>query len=287
MSAAVKDLPRADIPRSLRELWLAFHQAELCQSLDAVFVFHSDGMEIWCAIDDERSYQKLIELVAPRKAQFRIDLYPTRLPEIKKTREELTTPPPSLWQNAELRAYLGEPFVEAGRGVTAARLEEEIGGPETQLKQRLLLFAGQTIEWANRLKRYGFELPALAWAAADEGAGADVRPQARAVCVQHAREIGKLAQKLGENLARALPRPEKQARRSRAPARTHAAGGTPVQKAARLAEACRAIGDRVYRFIYPDNHTVALADLREPDLPAAVRELEERAMELASSLQFR
>lgn len=282
MSAAVKDLPRADIPRPLREVWLAFHRAELCRGLDAVFVFHRDGMEVWCAVDEEKSYQKLIELVAPWKAQFRIELYPTRLPEIKKTREELTTPPPSLWQNEELRAYLQDPLLDAGRGVTAARIEEEIGGPEAQLKQRLLLFAAQTIEWANRLKRYGFELPALAWAAADEGAGGDIRPQVRAVCVQHAREVERIAQKLGENMAHALPRPERQARRARAPAGRRSAGGTPVQKAARLAEACREIGDRVYRFIYPDSHTVALTDLREPDLPAALRALEESASEFAS-----
>jgi len=282
MSTAVKDLPRADIPRPLREVWLAFHQAELCRGLDAVFVFYRDGLEVWCAIDEEKSYQKLIELIAPRKAQFRIELYPARLPEIKKTREELTTPPPSLWQNFELRAYFGDPFTEAGRGATAARVEEETGGPEAQLKQRLLLFAAQTIEWANRLKRYGCELPALAWAAADEGAGADIRPQVRAVCVQHAREVERIAQKLGENMARALPRPEKQARRARPPARPRSAGGTPVQKAARLAEACREIGDRVYRFIYPDSHTVGLADLREPDLPAALRALEESASEFAS-----
>ena len=55
-----------------------------------------------------------------------------------------------------------------------------------------------------------------------------------------------------------------------------------MQKAARFAEACREIGDRVYRFIYPDSYTVALADLREPDLPAALRALEESASEFAS-----
>jgi hypothetical protein len=279
-TSAVKGLPRSSIPRALREVWLAFHQTELCQGLDAVFLFRADGMEVWCAIDDEKSYQKLVELVGPRKAEFQIDLYPTRMPEEKKSREEASDPPPSLSQNAELRAYLQDPFdAAAGRGAIPARAEEPVGEPGLQLKRRLLLFAEETVEWAKHLRRYAVDLPVLAWAGFDPAAAADTKPQAREVCARHAREIEKLAQKLTDNLSRAFPRPEKQARKPQTPERPQRASRSVSERAAQLSEASLDIALRVHRFIYPEKYTVSLADLREPGLLGALRDLGKMASE--------
>jgi hypothetical protein len=287
-TSAVKDLPRGDIPRALREIWLAFHQTELCQGLDTVFVFRADGMEVWCAIDDEKSYQKLVELVGPGRTEFQIDLYPTRMPEEKRSWEEESNPPPSLSQNAELRAYLQDPFdAAAGRGGVPARPEEPLGEPGLSLKRRLLFFAEQTVEWAKRLRRYAVDLPVLAWAAFDPAAAADVRPQAREVCARHAREIEKLALKLTDNLSRAFPRPEKQPRKPQTPKRPQRASKSVTESAAQLSEASQDVARRVYQFIYPEKHTVSLADLREPSLLGTLRDLGKMASEFQTLVSTR
>jgi len=45
----------SEVPLQLREGWLRFHEAELCQGVDAVFVFHKKGMEVWCRVEDEKN----------------------------------------------------------------------------------------------------------------------------------------------------------------------------------------------------------------------------------------
>ena len=81
------DTPTHHAPRKLVEAWLRFHEMDLCQEMDAVFAFNDSGMEVWCLVKDERSYQKLQELLEPLRATCRIELYTTRLPAEKKSDE--------------------------------------------------------------------------------------------------------------------------------------------------------------------------------------------------------
>jgi len=68
----------SEVPLQLREGWLRFHEAELCQGVDAVFVFHKKGMEVWCRVEDEKNYHKFTEMLEPLRASYQIDLYATR-----------------------------------------------------------------------------------------------------------------------------------------------------------------------------------------------------------------
>ena len=99
-------VPNHHTPRELAEAWLHFHEADLCQGVDAVFVFEKDGMEVRSLIEDEKSYEKFQELFAPLRSSYKIEVQVTRPPERKKSDDE-REPPPSLWENDELRSFYG------------------------------------------------------------------------------------------------------------------------------------------------------------------------------------
>jgi len=277
--ASVKGFLRADVPLALRSLWLDYHQAELCQDLDSVFVFRPDGIEIWCAIQNEKSYQKLGELCKPLEGTLQFDLYPTRYPR-EKPKEEDRNPPPSLMNNNELLSYLADPFARRRMDETGVEIPQ--AGLGISLKQRLMAFAEQTLESAERLKRYSTDLGALAWGASAPAADPGWRSRCRDVCGRHAREIEKVAQRLGDDLSRAFPRGER-------PEKPEAAevtrgGGSVRERADQLAVAAEEAARRVYRFIYPERHTVGLEELRQPGLIAALQNLEAMAAGLQNAL---
>lgn len=177
--------PTSDVPLPLREVWLRFHEADLCQGLDAVFVFPKTGMEVWARIDNEKSYRKFAELLVPLHASFRINLYATHPVPDKKP----TDPPSSLLENAELRGYLRDPYTRVGSPddsmeVSPRDLTRQAGSPwgdgkpggapamaaplpAPDLKQRMLAFSEQTLHSARQMKRYADDLPALAYVACD------------------------------------------------------------------------------------------------------------------------
>ena len=102
--------PLQQVAAPLRNAWLRFHENDLCLDVDAVFVFQPNGVEIWCRAKDEGSLQELNALLAPLRSSYRIDLYATYSDREKKpwARED-DDPPPSLWNNAELRNYFRDP----------------------------------------------------------------------------------------------------------------------------------------------------------------------------------
>jgi len=271
-------LPGIDVPRNLREIWLAYHETELCQDLAATFVFRADGMEVWCAIEEEKAYRKLADLIDARTGKLQSELYPTRLPEEKKSRAE-KGPPPSLWHNDELRAHLRDPFEQAAGRIAFDRAEDQILSPDDRLKMRMISYAEQALDWAARMKKYGADLPLLAWAAFAAGAAPDMKLPAKSVCEKHARELGKHAGRLGEHLLRAFPKGSGQGRLKEAGAQSRQAGGSPLTFAALVSDAARDVARRVYLFIYPEKHTVGLIGLRNPDLLQALNELERMAAE--------
>ena len=64
----ISGAPLRDVAAPLREVWLRFHDTELCLDLDSVFVFQPKGMEIWCRVKEEKSYQALAAMVEPLQA---------------------------------------------------------------------------------------------------------------------------------------------------------------------------------------------------------------------------
>ena len=261
------------VSTGLREAWVRFHEAELCQGVDAVFQFHEKGMEVWCRIEDEKSYQKLLELVEPLRASYEIDVYPTRPVVEKKTLDD-NDPPPSVWNNAEIRNFLQDPF---GKNPTPGSISvrPSPGGERDAdffLKQRMMMFAHQTLDWNEKMKRYALDLPDLAEAAVDAGAGSELKARARATSYAHAQGVDKYAERLTGNLTHALPKATRRFRpadKERLPARVPSAQASAVQ----VASAGQSIARRIYRFIYPQHHTVGLVDLREPSLLESLKTL--------------
>ncbi len=264
--------PPAAAPREIWDAWLRFHEGELCQGLDTIFVFHKNGMEIWCRIEDEKAYQKLTEIVAPLRSSFVIDLYPTRL-SVDKKPADAKEPPPSLWNNAELRSYLQDPYARNG-GLDDPEVMRppafHRGEAELMFKQRLIMFAAQTLDWERKMNRYAGDLPALVQAALNRTIPDELRARAKAVCVTHAQAVDRLDERLTENMMQALPRAAKKA--SDAP-ETKPAVSAPEDAACQIADAAQNVSRRIYRFIHPTHYTVQLLDLRQPDLIEALRGL--------------
>jgi hypothetical protein len=267
-----EDMPAQGTPTKLLEAWLRFHEGDWCQGVDAVFVFSKSGMEAWCLIEDERSYQKLQELLAPLRNSYRIDLYATR-PRAEKKSDSQTDPPPSLWENFELRSYLGDPFARAQERYNSDPLSEilDIPVPDPSLKQRLIIYAAQTLEWSRRMERYARDLPVLARMALDPSAVSELRPLAAAACMEHAQGLGKYLGRVEANLVSAFP---KSKRELSGPEKPGTVWGTPVDGALQIAAAAQNVAQRVYRFIHPEQYTVGLDELRQPSLLQALRALE-------------
>jgi hypothetical protein len=257
----------------LREAWLRFHEVELCQGIDAVFQFHEKGMEVWCRVEDEKTYQKFLELVEPLRTSYEIDLYTTRPFSEKKTIED-NDPPPSIWNNAEIRSYLQDPFGKnpTGGGISIRPASGGERDADFFLKQRMLMFAQQTLEWNEKMKRYALDLPDLAQAAFGTGAVPGLRARAVATSQAHAQGVDKYAERLTENLTHALP---KATRRFRSTGKEKLAVGaaSPDTTAAQVSNAGQSIARRIYRFIHPQHHTVGLVDLREPSLLESLKTL--------------
>lgn len=260
--------------RSLRDVWLRFHEEELCQGVDATFVFNEKGMEVWCVVEDEKSYEKFLEMLQPLRSSYEVYLYATR-PVAEKKSPEDKDPPPSLWNNAEIRDYFQEAYskTNGGGGSTVRAPGRSEGDSEFFLKQRILMFAGQTLEWDNKLKRYAIDLSDLAEAAFGKEADPKLKARAATTCLKHAHDMDKLAERLTENLSRALPKATKRLRAPFEPAKSGPAPSPPDQGAMRLSTAAQSIARRIYYFIHPQNHTVGLVDLREPSLLQSLQTL--------------
>jgi len=294
--------PASDVPLQLREVWLRFHEAELCQGIDAVFVFNNKGMEIWCLVEDERSYRRFTELLEPLRASYQIDLYTTRQIPGKKSSD----PPPSLLENKELSAYLLGTAARAGNlaadtEVSPRDLPRQAGSPwgdgrrggspvmavpfpSQDLKERMLMFAQQTLDWNKGMKRYADDLPALAFVAADPTEPSNLRSRAMTICLEHSQKLDRFAGKLDEYLTHALPKATKVGKSPSKPARSALAGTPPTECAMQVSIAARSAARRIYRFIYPQNRTVGMTDLREPGLLEALKALRKMATDFQSTI---
>jgi hypothetical protein len=249
-------------PAALKNFWLDFHSTRLCQDIDAVFVFHERGLEAWCLADNSRSLDRLRRMTGSLVPAYRVDLYITR-PQPERDRQEDKGPPPGLWNNQELRAYLGN--VEQVLGGTAGRTLSGFDDALFTLTHRVQMFADQTLEFSRRMEGCATDLEGLSVVAFDPAYATADRTKARALCALHTSDIDEFASKLDQNLRRALPPPAKRTKRENAVVVLRS-GASPRDMAAEIALEARKVAHRVYRFIYPDEFTVGIEDLREPGL---------------------
>jgi hypothetical protein len=262
-----------DGPREIMDLWLRYHEEELCQKLDGVFVFHRDSVEFWCRVEDENSYAKFTGMVEPVRKTVPVEIYATLPGKSKEQDPESLSLPPSLWNNSQLRGYLQDPFGRSTPQDVTLRPGNE-NDPGYFLKQRMIMFAEQILTSGTEMKTFGADLPALAWVGTLTNAPPDVRVRAAAVALRHAQELDKRAERLIENLSQAMPRI---GRRPSDPEASTPARVPVIQSASRLSILTQNAGRRIYRFIYPQHHTVGLSDLREPGLLESLRVIRQMA----------
>jgi hypothetical protein len=266
--------PPVSTPQPLWDAWLRFHEAQWCEGLDTIFVFHVNGMEVWCRIEDEKAYDRFSELIKPLRSEFQIALYPTRPMHEKKAPDE-KGPPPSLWNNSELRAYLQDPFSRSPVSGAETPRPPSLHSPDSDFmfKQRLMMFADQTLDWERKLDRYAGDLPALCEAAFAAEMPQRVRPRAAAACLAHLQQVDKYAERLSENMAEALPKAGKKASDSSEGSKPEQPPASPLAASFLIADAAHNIAGRIERFIYPTHYTVGLSDLREPSLLEELKRL--------------
>ena len=250
------------VPAALRTFWLDFHGNRLCQDIDAVFVFHGNGLEVWCLTDNLKSLDRLKRMAGPLSPSYRVDFYVTR-PQPERDKGEDRGPPPGLWNNQELRSFLGD-IIQEHQG-PAPRTLSGFDDALFTLTNRMQMFADQLLEHSQRLERYTMDLEALSAVAFDPAHTAADRARARTLCAQHAAGIDECASKLDENLRQALPPPTKRVK-SRSAGGEIRSAASPRDVATEIARQGNRVAQRIYRFIYPDNFTVGIADLREPGL---------------------
>jgi hypothetical protein len=251
--------------------------------VDAVFVFGAEGMEVWCLVEDDKSYGRFSGILAPLERSHQVELYATYPTKEEKKKPE--DPPPSLWNNLELRAFLRDPSVI---GFLRQDVEMVHGNPiggrrNFFMRQRLMLYAAETLEWARTMRRFATCLPATTGVAFDSTARQDVRDRAVPICRDHAREVAKHAGKIMNNLARALPKLPKRADVT-GTANAESAAPSPQPAANQICASAQSVSQSIYRFFYPRNHSVQVVDLKESRLLDSLTKLQDMASEFELSL---
>jgi hypothetical protein len=265
------DIPGKDTPRKLQESWLRFHGSDLCQDLDAVFVFDGGGMQIWSRIDSDKAYLKFQDIFGALSTQYRVTLYTNRTKEEKEW-DNGDNPPPSLWQNYELRANLGD------RAAQFPNFGEEritINPPSADplLKQRLYIYADQTLKRNKKMTRIALGIFALVRLATDPDIPGDIRSKAAAIGSDHAKSLDKQIGKLTSDLKQAIPRSGRRRSGSSKSAISEFENMPLRERAEQIYERTQSVALAVHRFIFPELYTVALSELRDPSLTDSLNQL--------------
>jgi hypothetical protein len=264
-------------PRALLEAWLRFHEAALCQGIDAAFEFSESGMKVRSQIEDEKSFQKFEEMLEPLKSSFQIELeasHPSLEKKDKKSKEDKDSdndrnPPPSLWENYELRYNLGDSFAQIKDRYAFEEVRNQANSDEI-LKQRLYMYASQILDWKKKMQRYASELSNFARVFCDPAISPDLRARANALCLAHAQELGKIIIKLNSSLSLAIPKSNE---KRKAPASAGIASKSTIDFSLQIAESACALARQIDRFLHPEQFTVELNDLRQPSLLDSINNL--------------
>jgi hypothetical protein len=268
-----ENVPGSSTPQKLQEAWLRFHESNLCQEVDAVFIFNMNGMEAWSRIESDRSGQRYQDLFGFLGNAAEIELYTTRPTSKKKSTDE-DDPPPSLCQNQELRANLGDPQARIKIGIDPdERNSNQSDAPDHILRQRLLVFAERTLDWNKKMEKYAAELAVLVRFALDPAVAPELRSRSMRVCAEHTRNLEKQIGKLSGSLVLAFPKPSKKDRAASQPEAFDIAGQNLIDGAEKISAETREVALRVHNFIHPKGFAVELDELRHPSLLDSLKTL--------------
>jgi hypothetical protein len=277
-----KNAPNEHTPPKLINAWVRFHESELCQNADAVFIFDDRGMEAWYVSKDDGIYQKLRDLFQTQDGSYRVELYPTHKRAEKKAREDESSPPPSLYMNSELRKNLmGNPDFPSSNETAGNKRITEYG--KWTIETRLIVYAEQVLECNRKINRYAMDLPLLVRVASDPATAPGTRSMAIAACNAHAQNLGKNLSKLETNLKLALPRSDNKKRSSKA-GKPGKVVINPAESAEQISEAAQKIVRNINKFIYPEQHAVTVSELFQPSLLEDLRSLKAMVLDFPKAL---
>ena len=273
-------IPLRQAPAPLRDIWLRFHEENLCLGVKAVFVFHAEGIKIWYSIRNEENYRRLADLVEPLKKSYRIELYAAQSEAEKnaysRDDDDLLL---NLWNNSELRIYMsGISNLYSGGG----ELPLDKAAVDREIRHRMRLYANEMLEWADKMERLATDLPQLTEAGHGAENAIPERERVRRVCLDHVREIGNYSGKLADNLHYAIPKGKDE---------LSAAGSedvippVPVGIAELVAKRAQEIAWRITAFFYPRTRIVIPGNLPESGLIASLKSLQKLTLEFEKSVQ--
>jgi hypothetical protein len=268
-------VPLGEVASPLRDAWLNFHQSNLCVNVDAVFVFQRAGAEVWCLAKDEKAYQQFCALFEALQGRYPMEIYPTLADRQRKRNGSAEDDlPPSFWLNRELLSFLSGSELLSLQAVEDenAAYRNVLGGRD--LKRLLAIFYGELLESLTRMEFLAGDLPILASLALEKNLPAAFRDRSRAICLAHAKEAGKCAGKLGELLNHALPHVKEE---KRAPGEENALASVPLDAARELCAQFQNRAKGIRDFIYPEKHTVDVANFRTPGLPESLKAIQKSA----------
>jgi hypothetical protein len=277
---SLANVPDIQTPQELKNVWLRFHKDNLCQKLDAVFVFEENRLRVFLNIENPGQEKELLKRLEPLQNSFLIDLVPVRV-TAQKSPSDIPSTPPSFWVNSRLVERIHDSLMLDAPIFTHGLLSRPTNLPESlRMQQRMLEYSRTTFEYTLKVKRLAAHLPILARAAYDPDAPADFRKQALEVCRKHARDLEKYAKRLSSNLDDALPEPSSEFKITA----TTGTDSTPVDEAAHLSSEAQNTSTLIYNFMYSKNFTVDLSDLRNPPLIRSMKKLLQITEEFRNSI---
>jgi hypothetical protein len=298
-------MPNRDTPPRLVEAWLDFHRQELCRDMDAVFAFDGHGMEIWCRSEENRTYRKLQKIIEPLRNSHKVELYLTRVPKNSKENEKIlwTTIPPSLAENRELRSYMrvagpgSQPRIVTFTDVdgnmhtyvlpdSPAITAANAAAADNVLRSRLSAWGNSVLRNNRIMRQYAVDIPELIRTAFEPAFDAALRGRARDICRKHAKDLVKSIRDLNKNLSRAFPKPSAKTAGNKKETKKEVPVFLTVvmEQADGIAAGTKVLSGRIFRFIYPTQHTVDLDDLKRPGLLASLDALETEAGDFEKAL---
>lgn len=260
-----------EVSRELVEAWLRLHDEELCLGIDAVFVPDGGGIQVWSLTKDEKRHKKLLKILQPLAGSGRVEIFAAE--PVSPDHSDEDGAPPSLWENDELRTFYRIPR-RSDQGINPATPLSVIPR-EDIYEQRLIIFANQTLERSENLRRYAKDLPALSHVALNHAYDSDLRLLAFKICREHARGMEKLIGRLNNILKYAIPRGKETKEAQPQDVQDGEWEDSLMKLAVRIAGNTDDIAQQVYTFIYPDSHTVELDELQSPGILNALRMLRE------------
>jgi hypothetical protein len=296
-------MPNRDTPPKLVEAWLDFHREGLCRDLDTVFSFDGHEMEIWCRGAENREYRKLLKILEPLRNSHGVELYFTRLPKNDSANSKFTWTviPPSIAENLELRSSL-RPVVSGGpprivtvvdsegqeytRVIPGSSAAENTAYAARIMQSRLTVWANSVLRNSRTMRQYAADITELMRTAFEPAFGAILRRRASDICRKHAKDLVKSIRDLNKNLSRAFPKPSTKAVKNKKEPekRLPEVSFAVTERADRIAAEAGVLSGRIYRFIYPSQHTVDLDELKRPGLLVSLDALEAETRDFEQAL---